>query len=115
VLYEESSTEIAALKKKLGKATNNVAEYEGLILGLGEALERGANRVSIRADSEVLVRQIKGEYRVRAAHLRPLHERATAMLGRFQERNLEHVRREQNARADALANEAIDDPGPAAT
>ncbi len=109
VLYDEQGNEVAALKKRLGIRTNNVAEYEALLLGLEEAVARGVERISIRADSELLVRQINGEYQVRKAHLRALHQRAMAMLRRFAEWDIEHVRREENVRADALANEALDE------
>jgi ribonuclease HI len=108
VLYDEARVEIAALKKYLGRATNNEAEYEGLLLGLEHAITLAASRISIRADSELLVKQVRGEYRVKARNLVPLHARAIEMVSRIGTWDAEHVPRKQNARADELANEAID-------
>lgn len=92
----------------LGVCTNNVAEYEALISGLECALALGYDDVTVYADSELLVRQMNGQYRVKNANLRPLFERARELLARFQTSRIAHVRREQNTEADALANEAMD-------
>lgn len=92
----------------LGVRTNNVAEYEALISGLECALALGYDDVTVYADSELLVRQMNGQYRVKNANLRPLFEAATALVARFRTSRICHVRREQNAEADALANEAMD-------
>ena len=92
----------------LGQTTNNVAEYTGLIRGLEEAARLGATRVSVRSDSELMVRQINGQYRVKAPGLKPLHQDAMALLGRFGAWDVGHVRREGNQRADQLANAAMD-------
>jgi ribonuclease HI len=88
----------------VGEATNNVAEYKALLLGLERALELGIRRIEVRADSELLVKQIKGQYRVKNPGLRPLFQAATALLARFESSRLVHVRREHNAEADRLAN-----------
>ena len=109
VLCDEQGQEVVALRTRLGNATNNVAEYQALLLGLEAALAHGVEHVLIRADSELLVMQVKGVYRVRSSHLLPLHERAMLMLARFAKWDIEHVRRAQNARADALANMALDE------
>jgi ribonuclease HI len=99
---------IAAEGRFVGHSTNNVAEYKALLRGLELALERGVLKLEVRADSELLIKQLKGEYRVRNAGLLPLYEQAQALLGRLDAFRLKHVRREQNAEADRLANEGID-------
>lgn len=100
------------LARPLGNATNNVAEYEGAILGLEAARDLGATEVELRADSELMVRQLDGRYRVKAPHLVPLHQRAQALLASFTRARVRHVPREQNRLADRMANEAIDGPAP---
>ncbi len=92
----------------LGHTTNNVAEYRAVLLGLAGALAQGIHKVEVRADSELLIKQLKSEYRVKNPGLRPLFEQAQSMLGRFETVRLMHVRREHNAEADRLANEGID-------
>ena len=92
----------------IGQATNNVAEYRALLLGLELARELGADEVEVVGDSELVVRQVKGEYRVKDAALRALHERVAAALAGFERWSIRHVRREQNAEADRLVNERLD-------
>jgi ribonuclease HI len=94
----------------LGRMTNNQAEYTALIKALEHALELGdANRIVVKSDSELMVRQVSGEYRVKNAELRPLYEQARQLCDRFRGGvTLEHVRRSENARTDALCNEALD-------
>ena len=92
----------------IGKATNNVAEYQALIAGLEVALDRGVERLDVFLDSELVVRQVSGQYKVKDAGLKPLHQQACLLLSRFHEVDVKHVRREQNAAADALVNQAID-------
>jgi ribonuclease HI len=111
VLYDAHGGEVAGVYKFLGHATNNEAEYTGAIIGIEKAIALGARRVAIRADSQLMVRQLTGEYRVKAAHLRPLHQRVMVLLSKLEGWEAEHVPREKNARADALANEAIDRAG----
>ena len=101
--------EVAALFGYLGKATNNVAEYQALLHGLRFALTRGASSVEVFSDSELLVRQIEGRYRVKNAGLQPLHREAQSLLARFAKAKLAHVPRERNHEADALANRAVDE------
>ncbi len=93
----------------IGKATNNVAEYQALLAGLEIALDRGVERLDVFLDSELVVRQVNGQYKVKDAGLKPLHQQACLLLSRFHEVDVKHVRREQNAAADALVNQAIDD------
>jgi ribonuclease HI len=102
---------IVAEGQFVGHTTNNVAEYKALLLGLERALERGVARLEVRADSELLIKQLKGEYRVRNPGLLPLYEEAKRLLRRFEEFRLQHVRREHNGEADRLANEGIDQVG----
>ena len=102
-------SEVASLFGYLGKATNNVAEYQALLHGLRFALARGASRVEVFSDSELLVRQIAGRYRVKHPGLLPLHREAGALLARFERARLSHVPRERNRTADALANRAVDE------
>jgi ribonuclease HI len=92
----------------IGKATNNVAEYQALIAGLEIALDRGVERLDVFLDSELVVRQVNGRYKVKDAGLKPLHQQACVLLSKFHEVDVKHVRREQNAAADALVNQAID-------
>jgi ribonuclease HI len=109
VLLGENGEVIGTAKKFLGHCTNNIAEYEALILGLEEALRQGATSLSISLDSELLVRQIRGIYRVKHPSLKPLMETVRTLLGRFGTWQVEHVPRSKNAYADRLANEAIDE------
>jgi ribonuclease HI len=108
LLKTPSGEVLSADSAYLGKATNNVAEYKALLLGLERALALGVRRIEVRADSELLVKQIKGQYQVRSPGLRPLYQRALKLLARFESSRLVHVRREHNAEADRLANAGID-------
>ena len=108
MLFDPSSTEIEARGEYLGSVTNNVAEYRGLIGGLKAAERHGAERVRVYMDSELVVRQMKGEYRVKHAGLKPLFEEASQEAARFAGVEYRAVRREENARADQLVNETLD-------
>lgn len=92
----------------LGHTTNNVAEYKAVLLGLAGALAQGIERLEVRADSELLIKQLKGEYKVRSLGLRPLFDETRKLLSRFHSVKLTHIRRELNREADRLANEGID-------
>ena len=100
---------VAKIGKFLGDSTNNVAEYMGLILGLRRAKAMGIKELEVLSDSELLVRQLNGEYAVKADHLLPLHQEAQALLKAFPEIALRHIPREENAQADAMSNRAIDE------
>ncbi|MFB3893307.1 MAG: ribonuclease HI family protein [Phycisphaerae bacterium] len=91
----------------IGRATNNVAEYSGLIAGLQQAARLGATDVLVLSDSELLVRQMTGAYRVKNEALRDLFEEAQVLAAKFASCDFRHVPREQNARADELANRAM--------
>jgi ribonuclease HI len=108
VIADARGRTIKELKHFLGMATNNVAEYRAVILALQKALDLGAGSVTLYLDSELVVRQLRGEYKVREAHLKPFHREALEILNRFSEYHIHHVPREENRRADQLANEAID-------
>jgi len=101
--------EVASLYGFIGPATNNVAEYQALLHGLRYALHRGARRVKVFSDSELVVRQISGAYKVKHPSMVPLHQEARALMRRFEQISVSHVRREQNKEADALANRALDE------
>ena len=92
----------------LGRATNNVAEYSGLLEGLTKAVSLGARRVEVVSDSELLVRQMTGRYRVKNEGLLPLYRQASELRQQFDECTFRHVRREENVEADHLVNRALD-------
>lgn len=99
---------VGEIAEYLGEATNNVAEYQALLRALKAAKARGASEVEVYADSDLLVRQVTGAYRVRSPHLAPLHAAAALALAGLSKWRIEHIPRERNALADALANQAID-------
>jgi len=108
--FESSSTAgaIVTVGKFIGHATNNVAEYSGLIEGLKRAIELKLRNVAAFGDSKLVIEQMKGLYKVKNAGLRPLWEQAQALTAKFDAVTFTHVRREQNAHADKLYNKAID-------
>jgi ribonuclease HI len=107
-LPDERTVEV---KGFIPQATNNVAEYNGLLAALRWALAHGIDTLHVRADSELLVKQMKGQYRVKNAGLVPLYEEAKALSRRLGKVTFEHVRRELNKEADRLCNEAMDEAG----
>jgi ribonuclease HI len=109
VIRDPRGQVVAKLKKYIGRSTNNVAEYYGLIAALDYAQQHGIRALRVESDSELLVRQIRGQYKVKSPELRPLFERASKMAQTFSSFKIDHVYREQNAEADALANEALDE------
>jgi probable phosphoglycerate mutase len=109
VRIEQDDGSVVELKESIGIATNNVAEYSGLIAALTWAVEHGLSRLHVRADSDLLVKQMRGEYRVKSPGLQPLFEQARALSRQIGEVKFEHVRREFNKDADRLANEAMDE------
>jgi ribonuclease H / adenosylcobalamin/alpha-ribazole phosphatase len=108
VLEAEDGTVLAAEGEAIGTATNNVAEYSGLVAGLRRALDLNVPEVQVVSDSELLVKQMRGEYRVKNAALRALHEEATALARRVGNVEYRHVRRAHNELADRLVNDALD-------
>ncbi len=109
VLLNKEGDVVASAKKFLGTCTNNEAEYNALILGLQEALNGGHRDIRIFLDSELLVRQITGVYRIKNDRLKVLMREVRKYLSRFDGYTVSHVPRSENAMADQLANEAIDD------
>ncbi len=108
VLEAEDGTVLDARGEAIGTATNNVAEYRGLIAGLAEAVERGVDELEVVSDSELLVKQMRGEYRVKNQALRELSLEAAALARRLGHVEYRAVRREHNELADRLVNEALD-------
>lgn len=108
VLHDAGGATLLAAGKCIGRATNNVAEYYGLIAALDAARERGVTRLRVESDSELLVRQIEGHYRVKSPDLKPLHERALRLSRSFEHFKIAHVPREKNREADRLVNAALD-------
>ena len=105
----EDGKVVAEIAEYLGETTNNVAEYQGLLFGLRKLLELGAQEVEVRADSELMVKQLNGLYRVKHPNLIPLYREAKALLGKISSYKIRHIRREMNEDADRLSNQAIDD------
>ena len=108
VLRAQDGTALVTLGRYIGRATNNVAEYKALITALQEAKKLGAKKVLIRGDSELIVRQMLGQYRVKNSDLRELYEEAQHLLHQFDEAKIEHNFRDKNTLADKLANLAMD-------
>ncbi|MGH2973592.1 MAG: ribonuclease HI family protein [Solirubrobacterales bacterium] len=94
--------------ERIGRATNNVAEYKALLLGIERAAALGARELELVGDSELIVKQVKGEYKVKDATMRELHARVKEALRDFDSWSIRHVRREHNGEADRLVNEALD-------
>jgi ribonuclease HI len=108
VLFDEDGAVLREVGTFLGIATNNVAEWTGLLTGLEAALDIGVEELAVRLDSELVVKQISGAYRVKNEGLIPLHAKAKALLRRFAHVDVRHVPRKQNAAADALVNQVLD-------
>jgi probable phosphoglycerate mutase len=111
VLRDPQGNIVLELAKNIGRETNNVAEYFALLAALDYAISHNISALRIRSDSELLVRQMQGRYKVKSADLKPLHERAAKLARQLQYFAIEHVRRELNRDADALANVALDSAG----
>jgi ribonuclease HI len=100
---------MAKIGKFLGESTNNIAEYTGLILGLKRAKAMGIKELNVFSDSELLVRQLRGDYAVKAEHLKPLHDEVQTLMKAFADVHVAHIPREENAAADEMSNRAIDE------
>ncbi|MBI5699454.1 ribonuclease HI family protein [Candidatus Saganbacteria bacterium] len=112
VVVRSEGKVIKEVAEYIGRATNNVAEYLALIRGLEEALLLGANEASFFSDSELMVKQIKGEYKVKNEGLQPLHLHARQLIAKFKKFEITHKYREDNQHADDLANRAIHNARP---
>lgn len=108
VLVDSEGAVITEIGLYLGTATNNVAEWTALCIGLEAALEHGIRRLAVRLDSELVVKQMNGEYRVKHAGLLPLYKEARELMRKFESVDFAHVRREKNKLADSLVNRVLD-------
>jgi ribonuclease HI len=108
VLTDQSGRKVAELSEYLGHQTNNYAEYNGLLAALGYVVQHGHKALKVVADSELLVKQIRGEYKVKSPTLVELHQRAQTMIGQLDWFSIQHVLRGGNQDADRLANQAMD-------
>jgi ribonuclease HI len=108
VIRDGEGNVLEDLGETIGEATNNVAEYKALIRGIEMAVGIGADQLEIRGDSELVVKQMLGQYKVKHPDMKPLHARAKEALSGVSEWSISHVRREQNSEADALVNQALD-------
>ncbi|MGI8706907.1 MAG: ribonuclease HI family protein [Actinomycetota bacterium] len=108
VLANEHGEVIADIARGISATTNNVAEYRALIAGLELALERGIAELDVYLDSKLVVSQVLGEWKIKDERLRALAAKAQILMGKFDAITIQHVRREQNAAADALANQGMD-------
>ena len=108
-ILDEKGNELVGTGKYLGQCNNNEAEYRALLFGLAKCREFGRGEIKVHLDSELIVKQIRGEYRVKHPNLKPLFQESIEKLSGFASFSITHVRREKNGRADSLANQAIDD------
>jgi ribonuclease HI len=108
VLRDGDGRVLEEVGEKIGEATNNVAEYKALLRGIELAAAQGAGELELIGDSELVVRQVEGRYKVKNAGIKPLHAEVKRALGDFDAWSIRHVRRENNADADRLVNEALD-------
>jgi ribonuclease HI len=106
-IKDEKGVLLAGISRRIGRATNNQAEYRAVIAALERALELGANRVLLHADSELVVKQIKRYYRVKKDALKPLYRKAIDLIGRFDSFDIKYIARKQNREADRLANKVL--------
>src|SRR3974390_521785 len=111
VIRDPRGEVVARLKKYIGQNTNNVAEYFGLIAALDYAQAHGVRALRVESDSELMVKQMRGQYKVKSEELKPLFERAKKMSQGLESFRIDHVYREQNREADALVNQALDETG----
>jgi len=108
VISDDKGNTLATISKRIGLATNNQAEYRAVIAALEKAVKMGATNADIRLDSELVVKQLNGRYRVKNIALKPLYEKATGLLSSLERYRISHVPRSRNAAADKLANMALD-------
>jgi len=109
VILDDQNQELCTLARYLGSCTNNVAEYQALILGLSDAVNLGGKNIHVFLDSQLIVRQVQGIYKVKNKNLQPLFAQVKELLAKFDSYQISHVPREQNKRADELANRGIDE------
>ncbi len=107
IIKDEKGKLVTSISRPIGLATNNQAEYLGVITALEEAIKLGIGQIEIRSDSELVVRQLRGQYRVKNASLKPLHQKIRGLLSQFQSYTIVHIPREQNEEADNLADKGL--------
>ncbi len=107
-IRDEEGRLIASISQRIGTTTNNQAEYRAVIAALGKAISLGAKQVDIKSDSELVVKQINGEYRIKKAALKPLYQQVKQRQVSLEGFTIVHIPREQNFEADSLANQALD-------
>lgn len=108
-IKDEKGNLRASISRRIGITTNNQAEYRAIITALEKAISLGAKQVDVRADSELVVKQINGRYRVKNTALRPLYQKVVQLIGSLEGFVISHIPRQQNSEADKLANKALDD------
>ena len=108
IIKDESGKTVASISRRLGTTTNNQAEYRAIIAALEEAISLGARNVVIKSDSELVVKQINGQYKIKNTALRPLYQEVVRLIGALESFSITYIPRERNAAADALANKALD-------
>jgi len=108
VVTDASGGELAERAETIGRATNNVAEYRAVLLGIELAKELGADEVELVADSLLIVEQVRGNWKVKQSHLQPLRQQVVRALEDFDSWSIRHVKRDENERADELLNDALD-------
>jgi ribonuclease HI len=106
-IKDERGKTLATISQRIGVTTNNVAEYKALIAALQKAIKLKATQVEVRADSELMIKQLNGRYKIKSIGLRPLYLEAAKLLAQFETVSLKHIPRELNAAADKLANDAV--------
>ncbi|MGI6485049.1 MAG: ribonuclease HI family protein [Thermoanaerobacterales bacterium] len=109
IFFNEKGDVIKEISDYIGQTTNNIAEYTALLTALEQAVEINIKQIDIFSDSELMVKQINGEYKVKNEGLKPLYKRVCKLLEEFDEYEIRHVSREENKRADKLANLGIDE------
>jgi ribonuclease HI len=108
IVTDETGNLLARISRHIGMTTNNQAEYQAIIAALDKAITMGARHVVLKSDSELVVKQINGRYKIKSTALRPLYQKVVQLIGSLESFAISYIRREQNAAADALANEALD-------
>lgn len=107
VIKDERGKTLTTISQRIGVTTNNVAEYQALITALQKALKLGGKKIEIRSDSELMVKQLNGKYKIKSVALRPLYLEVGQLLGQFENVVIKHIPRELNTEADSLANQAV--------
>jgi ribonuclease HI len=110
ILKDETGNTIGRISRPIGITTNNQAEYQAIIAGLEKAISQGVKNVAVKSDSELVVNQINGRYKIKNTALRPLYLKVVELTGKLENFSITYIPRERNRQADALANKALDNP-----